>query len=483
MTLGLPTSHAPHRRDLAARLAASATAPSGGTGNALRWLRERRLCGSFRVTPVPFNRLDGWSFRPEDGNLVHRSGRFFSVEGVEVTTPDGAGRWRQPIIRQDEVAVLGILAREIDGVLHFLMQAKMEPGNIGTIQLSPTVQSTPSNYSRAHRGKTSRYVEYFLGDHPGRTLVDVLQSEQGSWFRGKRNRNVVVEVDEPVDVHEDYRWFTLAEILDLLRHPDVVNMDTRTVLSCLPLAVDRSASGWRSALVRSLGGPGHEALHDAVDIDRWLRDQRARRSLSIERIPLACTAEDGWVRDESQIAHRTGRWFRIIGVDVAADSREVSAWSQPLLAPCGVGLVALLTRSIGGTLHLLVKADVRPGYRTGVEIGPTVQSTPSNFPPGSPGRPDFLDAVLATPPERVLHESRQSEEGGRFHHATTRHLVVEQDPSAPLEPPPGYLWITARQLAALVATSCVVNIEARSLLLTLLAAIRSSRTPLSGGIA
>lgn len=482
MTLDLH-ARTPHQPGLAARLAASAAKPPDGATNALHWLRERRRNDSFRVVPVPFTRLGGWSFREQDGDLVHRSGRFFSVEGLEVTTPGATARWRQPIIRQDDVAVLGILAREIDGVLRFLMQAKMEPGNIGMVQLSPTVQSTPSNYSRAHRGKTSRYVEYFLGEHPGRTLVDVLQSEQGSWFRGKRNRNVVVEVDEPVELHPDYRWCTLAEIFALLRHPDTVNMDTRTVLSCLPLAVDEPASARHPALARSLGAPGHEPLHQAADIGRWLAQRRDVQSLSVERVPLTATTTDGWYRDQSRIAHVSGRWFQIVGVDVAADNREVSAWSQPLLAPCGVGLVALVTRRIGGTLHLLVKADVRPGYQTGVEIGPTVQCTPSNFPPDEPGRPEFLDAVLATPPHRVLHDSRQSEEGGRFYHATTRHLVVEQDPADPAEPPPGYLWVTASQLADLVATSCQVNIEARSLLLTLLATIHSGQIRPSEGAA
>ncbi|WP_007023437.1 NDP-hexose 2,3-dehydratase family protein [Saccharomonospora iraqiensis] len=474
-------SRTPHRPGLAARLAASAAAPTDGGRSTLRWLRERRDSGHFRVTPVPFARLDGWSFRSVEGDLVHRSGRFFRVEGMDVTARDGTRHWRQPILRQDDIAVLGILAREFNGVLHFLLQAKMEPGNIGMVQLSPTVQSTPSNYSRAHRGRTSRYIEGFLGDHPGRTLVDILQSEQGSWFIGKRNRNVVVEVDEPVDVHDDFRWLTLAEIFALLRHPDIVNMDTRTVLSCLPLALDEATPARNPELARAVGGPRNEPRHGATEIDDWLHGWRKRAPLSVERIPLAATAADGWVRDDSRIAHHTGRWFRIIGVTAAADNREVGAWSQPLLQPCGVGLTALVTRRIRGTLHLLVRADARPGYRSGVEIGPTLQCTPSNCPPGTPGRPDLLDTVLATPPERVLHDSRQSEEGGRFHHATTRHLIVEQDPREPLDPPPGYLWISAAQLADLVSTSCQVNIEARSLLLSLLATIHSTPTRPSGG--
>ena len=32
------------------------------------------------------------------------------------------------------------------------MQAKVEPGNINSIQLSPTLQATRSNYTKAHGG-------------------------------------------------------------------------------------------------------------------------------------------------------------------------------------------------------------------------------------------------------------------------------------------------------------------------------------------
>ena len=36
----------------------------------------------------------------------------------------------------------------------YLLQAKVEPGNINKIQISPTVQATRSNYLRIHGGKT-----------------------------------------------------------------------------------------------------------------------------------------------------------------------------------------------------------------------------------------------------------------------------------------------------------------------------------------
>ena len=48
-------------------------------------------------------------------------------------------------------------------MLHCLMQAKMEPGNVNPLQLSPTVQATRSNYTQVHRGTGTRYLEYFVG--------------------------------------------------------------------------------------------------------------------------------------------------------------------------------------------------------------------------------------------------------------------------------------------------------------------------------
>src|SRR5690348_11403666 len=130
---------------VADRIAASAASPGGllTTGEFHHWFAERRKAGRFHIERIPFDKLRGWSFEPDTGNLVHSSGRFFSVEGLHVTTDDGPHKeWYQPIIKQPEVGILGILVKEFDGVLHFLMQAKMEPGNRNLLQLSPTVQAT-----------------------------------------------------------------------------------------------------------------------------------------------------------------------------------------------------------------------------------------------------------------------------------------------------------------------------------------------------
>lgn len=454
--------------DLPHRLAVSARHLPQPPGTVEQWLAQRRDRNPYRVTRVPFAELTGWHFAPDTGDLVHKSGRFFSIEGMHVRTDFGpCDEWWQPIIHQPERAILGILVREIDGVLHFLLQAKMEPGNANGIQLSPTVQSTPSNYLRAHKGSTSRYVEYFIEPGRGRVLVDVLQSEQGSWFRGKRNRNIVIEVDGDVEPHEDFIWLSLGQILALLHRPNLVNMDARTVLSCLPMTGDLpgDAGEFGRALSRSVRCVDDGAWQPLMQARSWLTERKSLYALSTRPVPLPEVV--GWQRKRDEIRHHARRYFRIIGVSVDASNREVARWHQPLLTPCGVGLVAFVLRRVGGVPHVLVHADLRPGYRDTVELGPTVQCTPDNFAGVRAGlRPHYLDLVLSGA-GRTRYDVVQSEEGGRFHHALTRHMVLEVGDDFPLDTPPDYTWLTVGQLAALLPASYQLNIEARSLVLCL----------------
>ena len=64
------------------------------------------------------------------------------------------------------------------------MQAKIEPGNINYVQLSPTLQATKSNYQKVHKGKNPTHLEYFLAEDKN-IILDQLQSEQGARFLKK----------------------------------------------------------------------------------------------------------------------------------------------------------------------------------------------------------------------------------------------------------------------------------------------------------
>ncbi|MER6154409.1 NDP-hexose 2,3-dehydratase family protein [Streptomyces sp. NPDC001868] len=425
-------------------------------GDFATWFAERARVNDQRVETIPFSALSGWDFDEDTGDLRHRTGRFFSVRGLRIRGggPEGPREWSQPIIDQPEIGVLGILAKTFGGVRHFLLQAKAEPGNVNGIQLSPTVQATRSNYTRVHRGGSVRYLEYFTdrrgrghGRGRGRVLVDVLQSEQGAWFLRKRNRNMIVEVDDDIPVQDDFRWFTLDEIRALLHRDNLINMDARTVISCLP--PDRPADG-------------RGALHSMTELSSWFTEAKARCELTADVVPL--TGVTGWRRTPTEIAYDEGGRFRIIAVDVTAPHREVPSWTQPMLAPCDRGLAALLYRRIGGVPHFLVQAQVQEGCLDKLEIGPTVHCVPDEgaaLPPDE--RPPYLDVLDSLSPDRIRYDRVQSEEGGRFFAAENRYVIAELDEDFPTDVPDRFCWVTLGQLKELLRHSHYVNIEARTL--------------------
>src|SRR5262245_19684480 len=116
-----------------------------------RWQREVVAAASFACTPISFTDTAEWSV--SDGRVRHRSGGFFSLAGIEAVAHDGAFDKRQQlIILQPEIALNGFLLQERESRPHLLFQGRIEPGNVGGLQLAPTVQSTPSNYRRVHGG-------------------------------------------------------------------------------------------------------------------------------------------------------------------------------------------------------------------------------------------------------------------------------------------------------------------------------------------
>ena len=426
------------------RESAAVPVSAADTAACLHWLAERREAHRFRVEPVDLDRLAGWHFT-DGGDLRHDTGRFFSVRGLRSRREDGS-RWTQPVLDQPEIGILGILVTPIDGVLHCLMQAKMEPGNSNVVQLSPTVQATRSNYTRVHQGGAPPYLEHFVAPRAGRVLSDALQTEQSSWFLRKRNRNMVVETTAEVPVLPDFRWLTLAQVYALLRVDNVVNMDARTVLAGLPLPLAAAGAADRSPA----------ALSTDTALLSWLTERRSRHRLEQQPCPLGELVD--WIRAPDRIERVDRRQFSVRGVAVRAGSREVTAWSQPMLRPAARADFALVVRRFDGVPHALMRAHVAAGTLDEIELGPTVQWVPAEDDP-----PRYAGLVDDAAPGEVRYRTVLSEEGGRFYHALNRYTIVETA-AAPVDQPDEYRWLSIEQLGALVQIGQLVNVEARSLL-------------------
>lgn len=442
--------------------------PFNSTEDLRDWIVQRNREVHVDVELIPFKELDGWHV-DENGCLRHNSGKFFSIEGIHIETDYGkTPSWDQPIINQPEVGYLGILTKEINGVLYFLMQAKIEPGNVNCVQISPTLQATKSNYSRVHKGKKPAYLDYFIDVKPENVLLDQLQSEQGARFLRKRNRNIIIKVDEDVEVLPDFRWMTLGQIKSFMAVDNMVNMDTRTVLSGIdfidyisPMTASLTMSEFGCGLIKSAQmTSGVSTMRQLLS---WLTGLKSRYDLIVSTKPI--DKLQGWYRSETEIANDNGKFFRIIGVKVSISNREVTSWCQPLVQPMQQGLCAFIIKKKGGVWHFLVQAKMECGNYDVLELAPTVQSLTDNFRAYSgEGRAFFTDYVLEAPKERVLYDVLQSEEGGRFYREQNRNMIVVADDNFPSELPERYRWMTLGQIFRFLKFNNYINIQARSLL-------------------
>ena len=174
----------------------------------INWVSEKNANLKVSITRNKLTDSDTWFYDEELGEIRNKNNSFFQIRGLQQYR-DGEMILEQPILIQDEIGYLGIICKEIDGVLQFLMQAKIEPGNVNKIQISPTIQATKSNFTQKHGGKKPAYLDYFLNAKPENIIVDQIQSEQSSRFLGKRNRNIIIMVDEEIEVLPSHRWMTL----------------------------------------------------------------------------------------------------------------------------------------------------------------------------------------------------------------------------------------------------------------------------------
>jgi oxidase EvaA len=204
----------------------------------LAWLEEKRRTTPLKVTQIPVKEIDRWNIHEETGDISHDSGRFFQIVGVK--TEGAADRevfsWSQPIMKQEECGMLGIICQVKDGIRHYLLWAKYEPGSIVKHQLSPCIQATLSNLDRVHGGKKPKFAEYFEEGTTKSTVVfSVEHVEDPGRFYLKTNKCVLVEVPahEEVDITDDFVWLTLPQVKKLLKMDKIMNSFTRAIFGNL----------------------------------------------------------------------------------------------------------------------------------------------------------------------------------------------------------------------------------------------------------
>ncbi|MGD6960821.1 NDP-hexose 2,3-dehydratase family protein [Fictibacillus phosphorivorans] len=410
--------------------------------NILDILKSTRKGCSARVEIIPFDKLSSWYF-DDKGNLRHESGRYFSIEGLEIINHELGIKKYQPIINQNEHGILGLLTKVINNVSYFLVQFKVEPGNIELVQISPTVQATKSNYSKVHKGKSVPYIEFFTDSKfEDNVIFKRLLSEQGNKFFHKRNYNILVELDEDMDLvtKPGYMWLTLGQISRLLEIPNAINMDLRSIVSCISFLDEKAVK--------------KEYPKNTIGVfNKWLNKKRRYEA---KIVSLQSLYDHGWEKSEDKIFSKEDLEFELNCINVLIESREITCWTQPIVKDGHSKLNGLIIKKINGITHVLVQACQEYGSFTGVEIGPSVHNYYA-------GQDSYLTKYFTNfENSELLYSVNQSEEGGRFYQFINKYMIVSVSQDIPLKE--NYLWVSHNQLKLLMNMECSINMEARSLI-------------------
>ncbi len=198
----------------------------------LNWLKKRNEANKMKVSKTSVNRLKDWYLK-KNGNLFHKSGQFFSVEGVNVknAVERETSSWSQPILNQRHGGILAILTRTNKGIVEFLLFARKEPGD-NSIKLCPSFSATQSNINRAHGGKKTPLSEFVLNNEKN-IIGETLHYEEGARFWKKPNRNVIINVDYKKSLrikNPDFIWLNFSQIKKLNFKKGVLNPFVKTIL-------------------------------------------------------------------------------------------------------------------------------------------------------------------------------------------------------------------------------------------------------------
>ena len=205
-----------------------------------KWYKNIIKKSKVKVIKINLTECNDWEINNK--NIKHKTNKFFKVEGIRVVKSynrEVSSGWDQPIFTEPNFkgGILGLMRKEINGNPHYLINAKFEPGNYKLIQLSPTLQSTFSNISRAHKGSETRLLKFFLNPNKNNCKIIFKQwfSEEGGRLKNKRNLGMLInhQSNKKIIIDEDYIWVTLRQIKELILENAIVNPHLRSLVSFL----------------------------------------------------------------------------------------------------------------------------------------------------------------------------------------------------------------------------------------------------------
>lgn len=402
-----------------------------------KWIENQKIKNKMTISKLNIMDILDWKI---DNKKIHNENRsFFSIVPFKFSDSK-RGEWFQPLIIQKEVGILGILKKQYKSVDYYLLQAKVEPGNINGIQLSPTVQATKSNYLRKHGGKKTNYLDFFIKKKKQLTTISNLKlSEQGTRYLDKSNKNILIDVkNAKIKKLKNYIWVTKKNLDFLLNKKNLLNMDTISVLSS-------------SVKKNEIDNP----INKHFIILNNLNDFKKR--FTINKNIISFNNLGNWKIFKDKISDTKNKFFSILFLKIKTNSREVKEWSQPIISDHHISCNVFLVKNVNNTIHYLLQTTLEPGFTY-----PKFTSTISIKNYNSKKDNSKIKFFNFFKKKKKMINFINSDEGGRFYKNETHNSICFLRSKDKLALKKYFIWVSHNQVVDLINKN-LLSIEARNL--------------------
>tara|TARA_B110000196_G_scaffold152487_1_gene131337 strand:+ start:1566 stop:2837 length:1272 start_codon:yes stop_codon:yes gene_type:complete len=405
------------------------------------WLKKQKKNHKLKIKVIKLKDIDKWKI--DNSKIYHKTKNFFKIVGIKVLTNFNKKNWDQPMIIQNEVGILGIIKNTKTN--KYLLQSKVEPGNINKLQLAPTVQATKSNYSRVHGGKKVPYINYFL---KSKKTIPSLQSEQGFRYLNKFNSNILLKTSKFIEIKPEFYWFNKNEIKELIKIRNIINMDTLSVFSSFMTKVKKDYP-----------------INSIRKIYDWVKINNKKYFMKTKIVDLIKLKD--WTYNSTKIEHKKKKHFSIIGINASTNKREIKNWSQPIIKGKEMAFAGFIKTKFNNIEHYLCRYILKPGLMSGV-ISCTVNTSDiNNYSKNhtlNSNEKYFIKKYFFSQysKKNIIYDNILSDEGGRFYQCQIRYMISKLLYPDSIKIPNNYIWISHNQIVDMIRDQ-KLDIEARLL--------------------
>jgi oxidase EvaA len=219
----------------------------------------------------------------------------------------------QFLIEQMQPALVLLLITEIEGKECAILNCRFEPGLIGKVNFTSTIQSTPNNYSRSHGGKATTFIEILKDPKVyGEILYNNFHYDWGDYYVSKKKQFLIVRLNKSPKLDFGFCFFPLNELKKLSLEDHLITNDLRACISLIFCAYKNS---------KNFQNTQPNLTHTKLT--------------NLKSLPLSLELTDS---KGNQVS-----FFK-----VTSQTREVKSWLQPLLKVRAPKKISLVFKEIQG---------------------------------------------------------------------------------------------------------------------------------------